>query len=206
MEGRKLVVVLASLSVALAAAVVVLAVDRHNGSTTRVGSGHAIAVARTTGTFRGVDLRGTGAVFVRVGPKTSVVVRGDDNIVPLLRTEVVGGTLVITDHGSYRTNTPLTISVTTPTLTNAALDGTGRLDLQGAAPSLDLRLAGTGILDARDVPAESVRALMAGTGTIHVTARRILDANVSGTGSIVYHGRPLHLRTHVAGTGTIVGA
>lgn len=207
MESRRLVIVLAALVTVLAATVVVLAADhKSGGSATRVGSGAAVSVARATGPFGGVDLRGTGAVLVRVGPKTSVVVRGDDNIVPLIHTTVVSGTLVISDRGSYRTSTPLTITVETPTLTNAALDGTGRLDLQGATSSLDLRLAGTGILDARNLTAQTVRALMAGTGTIHVRARRALDANVEGTGSIVYHGRPAHLRAHVSGTGSIAAA
>lgn len=206
MESRKLVIVLTLLVFVLASTVVVLAAERHRGgSSTRVGSGHAVSVTRVTGPFAGVDVRATAAVAVRTGAKTTVVVHGDDNIVPLIRTEIVGGTLVISDHGSYRTNAPLTVTVTTPTLTNAALDGTGRLDLAGTASALDLRLAGTGLLDARNLTSQTVRALVAGTGTIRVTVRRLLDATVSGTGSIVYYGHPARVQTHVSGTGAVVG-
>jgi hypothetical protein len=227
METRKLVVVLASLVVVLTATVVVLAVGRSgSGSATRVGSGHAVSVVHKTGPFSAVQISGAANAVVRVGAKTTVVVRGDDNIVPLVRAEVSGGTLVISEHGSYTTSRPLTVTVHTPTLTAvrlsgagnvaaygigaptfvASLDGAGRFDLRGTAQSLTLNLAGAGVLDARNLPARSVRANVSGTGTIRVTARRLLDARVSGTGSIVYSGRPARLLTHISGTGTITGA
>lgn len=208
MEGRRLVVTLSFLVFALSSTLVAVVATEHRGggSTTRVGSGHAVSVGRMTGVFRGVELRGTAAVAVHVGPKTSVVVRGDDNIVPLLETQVANGVLTISDHGSFRTSTPLTVTVTTPDLTSASLDGTGRVDLVGTASSLALRLAGTGTLNASQLPAQTVRAELAGTGTVHVRAARSLDAQITGTGSIIYHGRPAHLRSHVSGTGSVVGA
>lgn len=226
MHSGKLVVVLASLVVVLAATVAALAIDRHGKSSTRVGSGHAVSVVHTTAPFHAVEITGAANAVVRVGGKTTVVVHGDDNIVPLIRTEVSDGTLVISQHGSYTTELPLTVTVRTPALTgvrlagagvvaasgvgarrfDASLDGAGRFDLQGRTEVLGLHLGGAGVLDAEKLVAQSVRADVSGTGTVHTTARRMLDARVSGTGSVIYHGHPQTLRTHVSGTGTVLGA
>jgi len=226
MESRRLVIVLTSLVAVLAATVVVLAVDRsERTSKSRIGSGHAVSVLHKTGRFSVVEVAGAANAVVRVGPKTRVVVRGDDNIVPLVRTEVSGGRLVISERGSYTTELPLTVTVSTPTLTalrlagagnvavygvgartfDASLDGAGRFDLRGTAESLGLHLGGAGILDARNLVAQTVQADVSGTGTVHVTARRLLDARVSGAGSIVFYGRPRRLLTNVSGTGTVSG-
>src|SRR5690349_10486914 len=104
MESRRLVIVLTSLVAVLAATVVVLAVDRSESkSKSRIGSGHAVSVLHKTGRFSVVEVAGAANAVVRVGAKTRVVVRGDDNIVPLVRTEVSGGRLVISERGSYTT-------------------------------------------------------------------------------------------------------
>lgn len=218
------VAALAALAAACGSLVVLLRPSHQ--SHVRVGSGRPVATARALPRFSRVELQGVGSVHIIVGRRTAVTVRGDDNIVPLVRTTVDNGTLVIAEHGSFSTKTPLTVAVSTPRLTgatlagagtmrvdgigapvfSAALDGFGRLDLAGRATRLDLQIAGSGDAQAGRLVTKDVRVVLSGSGTSRVVATRRLDAVLSGTGSILYGGNPADVHTRVSGMGTIAAA
>lgn len=48
-----------------------------------------------------------------------------------------------------------------------------------------------------------MRAVVSGSGLIQVTATTSLDAEVPGTGAIVYGGNPVQVTTSVTGIGTV---
>jgi Putative auto-transporter adhesin, head GIN domain len=85
----------------------------------------------------------------------------------------------------------------------ATFGGAGLLELSGRTQRLVLILSGGGTADAAALTAQSVKAVVARTGTAHVTATRALEATVAGTGTIVCAGAPRTVRTHVSGTGSI---
>ena len=88
----------------------------------------------------------------------------------------------------------------------AALDGTGAFSATGQAESLDVRLSGTGAAELGGLSSAAARVLLSGTGDVHVTATRSLDARVSGTGNVLYSGNPATVRQSVVGTGSIIGS
>jgi putative autotransporter adhesin-like protein len=218
-QTRSLVISLAAVAAACGALVVVLR-PSHNSSTQLVGSGHVITSIRTVGSsFSGIRVEGAADLHVVVGKRTAVSVRGDDNIV-----RIVDTTLVISEHNkSYTTNEPLTVTVATPALTSATLDGAGtmqierirsaeftasfagagQVELSGRTRRLVLTLSGAGSADAATLRAQSVTVVVSGTGTARVTATRTLDATVSGTGSVVYGGGARIVHTHISGTGSV---
>ena len=201
-----------------------LANDRTTTSTGLAGSGALASERRSVPPFTAVTLAGANSVAVNVGGRRSVVVHGDDNLVPHVTTAVRGGALVIGADHSFRTRAPMSVEVTAPALDavkllgsgeltvagvhaatfTAALPGSGTLRVTGTTVRLDARLTGSGVLSLEGLVARNATAVVAGTGRLAVHATRSLDARVSGTGEIVYRGDPASVSMHVRGTGAVM--
>ena len=193
-----------------------------SGGTTK-GSGHVVTETRIVGSFTSIQLIGAATVDVSVGKPAGLTIRGDDNILPLIRTDVSNGALVVSSKHSYSSRHDLRLEIGTPALDGVTLTGAGTfsvggihsnafsLDLSGAATmilagttgTLDAKLSGTGTADLGNLVARDAHASLSGTGSLRVHATGSLDASVSGVGSIVYTGSPKHVRTHISGVGTI---
>jgi pimeloyl-ACP methyl ester carboxylesterase len=214
-----LVLLVAGLAVALLA--------RHEGfsSSTQVlhGSGIAVIQTREVASFSAVDLAGSNNVTIRAGAKQSVVVHGDDNLIRYVTTRVAAGTLVIRDTRNYATNAAMTVKVTVPSLRmlrligsgtasathirssqlTVELAGSGIVRASGSATKLSVTLGGSGEAQLLGLAARDVRAAIAGSGEIRVTATRTLDASIPGSGEILYGGDPEHVLRSVTGSGAI---
>ena len=187
------------------------------------GSGIAAAQTRTVAGFSRLDLTGSNNVTVVVGAPQSVVVRADSNLISHVTTQVVGGTLVIGDTGSFTRRAPMSVEVSVPSLTTLNLSGDGQISVTGInVPRLAVTVSGSGLLSAAGtatqldvtlsgdgqaqlfrLPARDVHAVVTGSGLIQVNATTSLDAAVPGTGVIVYSGNPPQVTTSVTGTGAV---
>jgi hypothetical protein len=211
-------------AVILAAAGVALLVHGTGSSSTGVqGSGIAATQTRTVPGFSGVDLAGSNNVTVVVGAPQSVVVHADSNLIGHVTTQVVAGTLVIGDTGSFTARAPMSVEVSVPSLTTlnlsgdgqisvtginvpqltAIVSGSGLLSAAGTANRLDVTLSGAGQAQLSQLTARDVHAVVTGSGLIQVNATTSLDAAVPGTGAIVYSGNPPQVTTSVTGTGAV---
>jgi hypothetical protein len=65
------------------------------------GSGNIIKEKREIGSFTGVETGGAFEVEIKTGATTEVIVESDDNILPYIKTKVVGGILEISNKGSF---------------------------------------------------------------------------------------------------------
>jgi Putative auto-transporter adhesin, head GIN domain len=210
--------------VAIAATVLVRDVFHDSPGSEVRGSGAAASEARALPAFDRVNLSGSNKVVIRVGPKQTVVVHTDDNLVGRVMTNVERRTLVVGDEpGSYTTKSPTYIEITTPSLRGltlsgsgvvsavgidspwlkVALPGSGLLRASGRAEGLDVALGGSGDAQLGELVARDARVVVSGSGRADVTATKSLDAAVSGTGAILYGGHPAGLTTSVTGVGAI---
>ena len=187
------------------------------------GSGIAVTQTRAVTGFSSLDLASSNNVTVELGSPQSVVVRADSNLISHVTTNVVAGTLVIADTGSFTTKTPMSVKVSVPSLTGLNLSGSGQLSVTGidtprltvtisgsgllyaagSASRLDVTLSGDGMAQLNQLTASEVHAVLTGSGLIQVTAITSLDAAVSGSGAIVYSGNPPQVTSSVTGTGTV---
>ena len=85
----------------------------------------------------------------------------------------------------------------------ARLPGSGVLTVRGTAQRLDAALAGSGQLLLGELVAQKVKAVVSGSGELEVHATRVLDATVSGSGTIAYRGDPASVKQQVTGSGAI---
>ena len=191
------------------------------------GSGVPATQTRAVSAFHSVELVGRNNVVIHVGEKRSVVVRADDNLLGRVTTKVASGKLVIGNTpGSLTTKSPMSVVVDVPTLSAVTLAGGGNIVVvgskaerltvmlsgggnvtgRGIARLLDVTLSGAGTASFTQLPANSVHAVLSGSGTIYVTATGRLDAAVPGSGTIIYSGNPRDVTKSVTGSGAIAGS
>jgi Putative auto-transporter adhesin, head GIN domain len=213
-----------SAAVILAAVLVALLANGRGSSGSGIqGSGIAATQTRAVAGFSRLELAGSNNVIVVVGAPQSVVVHADSNLISHVTTQVVAGSLVIADTGSFTTRTPVSVEVSVPSLTALNLSGSGQISVTGikasqltvtvsgsgllyaagTATRLDVVLSGDGQAQLSQLTASDVHAVLTGSGLIQVTATTILDAAVPGSGAIVYSGNPPQVTSSVTGSGTI---
>lgn len=187
------------------------------------GSGRIVRQARPVAPFTSIVLEDSSNVDVRLGTTRSLTVEADDNILPLLTTEVRGGTLVLASHGSYRTQHSPRVWLTVPDLrevrllgsgnvklvgvSNAGLrlniEGSGDVEALGRTDMLDATVEGSGDFNLRGLYARNARVQIMGSGDATVAVSGGLDANISGSGDIRYVGRPASLSVRKGGSGSV---
>lgn len=187
------------------------------------GSGVAAKDSRQVPAFEQLRVNGAFAVEVELGPAPSVRVEADDNIVPLISTEVEGDALVISSRQSMHTSGQLKVWVTTPRLVAvehsgsgsvqvrgitgerfaAALRGSGSIELTGRVDALAVDLDGSGSLVAVGLIATTATVELAGSGSAEVNASEQLTADVSGSGSVRYMDGAKNVARNVHGSGSV---
>ncbi len=187
------------------------------------GSGHEVTQARQVATFRRIEIRGSTDVVARIGPGTAITVSGDDNIVPHVRTEVRGDTLIIDmEDGSYSTSAPLLVTVSTPALDgiaisgsasaqasgvtaerfDASISGSGSMEVAGTAGRLEASVSGSGDMRLFGLATRRAAVDVSGSGNIELSAAEALSVEVSGSGDVRYRGNP-RVRSDVQGAGEL---
>ena len=187
------------------------------------GSGRIVRQGRPIGAFNAIELTGATDVEVRLGSAPSLTLEADDNLLPLLTSEVRRGTLVLGSRGSFRTNHSLRAYVTVPDLRDVHSMGSGDVTLLGVANSAlnltiqgsgDMRamgrtghlqavLQGSGDFNLRDLYVRDASVGVMGSGDATVRVSGSLDASAQGSGDIRYIGHPSALSVHTGGTGDV---
>src|SRR5260370_23136453 len=91
------------------------------------GSGTIKEETRQVGDFSGVSVGSGIRATVSIGPKTSVVLTGDDNLLSMIKLEVVDGKLTtrVDYNEGIHPSQPIRLTVVTPHLTSAEPSGGG---------------------------------------------------------------------------------
>jgi len=150
------------------------------------GSGVEHEEVRQVEAFQAVRLRTSARVHLRVGEGPTLVLSGDDNVVPEVRTRVEGGTLVIDLPGSWRMRRELEVTLSTPALTAFHVEGSGAVTIDGlAAEELELAIEGSGALQARG-SARKLRATIEGSGAFDLAGLKseLAELEIDGSGAI----------------------
>ncbi len=190
------------------------------------GSGQVARETRPVSGFTGVDLQTVGDVTITMGEVDSVEVEADDNLLPLLKTTVIGSELVIRQPALAKISTgnPIRFTITMKRLDKTSLSGggdikingldadrvkldlpgTGQIVANGKVKTLDVNFPGTGKIVCDGLEAETVVADHSGTGEITIRVRRSLDAHITGHGSINYYGDPTEVTRTITGHGRII--
>jgi hypothetical protein len=187
------------------------------------GSGTAKTEKRSLASFDSLDVEFVGSIEVRSQGQESLEISGDDNIIPLITTEVKNGTLYIRPSKGYSPQQKLQIAVSTPNVKRFVFDGVGEANLSnvknervelvlrgvgsisasGKTKEVDIKVDGVGSLDAKNLRAINAKVNSSGVGSVEVYATGQLDATTSGVGEIDYYGSPKTVNKKAEGIGKI---
>lgn len=180
------------------------------GSTIR-GSGNVVTEERAVSGFNRVALSGIGSVEIIQGDTESVVVEAEDNILPLITTEVQDGTLIISQEKNRNINPTKPIQYTVNIIEVNGLSSLGSGDL-GAVTletnTLNLDLSGSGGIDVTSLDADSLTVTITGSGLVGVSGQ-VNDQQLDLSGSGEYRASELTSKIaniSVSGSGKAVVA
>jgi hypothetical protein len=153
------------------------------------GSGNVTTEERQVGDFTRVDLSGMGDLEIEFGDQTALLIEAEDNIIPLIETEVRGDTLRI----GFKNNTnPRPLEDIRYFLTVVSLDGIETSGLGSIqAPAIQAQgftvdISGAGNTDIASLEADSLEVDISGLGSLNVRGGEVvqLDVNISGSGNL----------------------
>ena len=187
------------------------------------GSGIAKTEKRVVASFDSLDVNYAGAIEMRSQEQQNVQISGDDNIIPLITTEVRNGTLYIRGIKGYSPQQKLQVIVSTPNVKRFVFDGVGEANLSnikndrleivvngvgglsasGETKELDINLSGVGSVNAKNLRAVNVKANSNAVGNVDLYATGKLDVTASGIGEVNYYGNPKIVGKRGEGIGRI---
>jgi hypothetical protein len=195
------------------------------GSFTGVtGSGTSKSEVRPATGATEVAVTNALSVDIGPGPEAKVEISGDDNLVPLVTTEVKGNRLEIGCKKSLRSKVPMVIRVSLPTLVGASVsgastavvhdakadnlklvvEGASKLRAEGAVGQLTLEASGASDADLDQLAAERAKATLSGASEAEIAVSKALDAHLGGASTLKYRGDPPELKQEVNGASSLV--
>ena len=166
------------------------------------GSGKVIHESREVPAFHAVQVASGIHAELLVGPLKPLDVSGDDNILPLVRTEVVDGELRIgfQSNTSIESTGDITVRITAPALDSIGASGGSVASGQvGAGDELSAEASGGGKVALTGVEAGALDGKASGGATLHFEGKaRRFELELSGGASIRVLGKA---RTQVSTSG-----
>ena len=89
-----------------------ISITFNDGDSKVKGSGVAASEMRSVASFDTIDATGVGKLKLRIGDTESLKVVADDNILPLIKTEVKDGVLTLSTKGATLSKTDIVFDVT----------------------------------------------------------------------------------------------
>jgi hypothetical protein len=161
------------------------------------GSGVRTEETRTISGVDRVELAIGADVEIRQGPEESLTITADDNLLPLLRTDVSGGRLTIDCKPgvNIQTVTPVKVTLVLTDLAELRLSSSGSVRVGPLTTAdLGLLLSSSGDLTIDDVRADTITANLSSSGDLTVQGEAdALEVNLSSSGS--FQGEMLKVQT-----------
>lgn len=186
------------------------------------GSGNRQKQKRDVAPFTSISTEGAFEIDVVTQKPLSLEIEGDDNILPLITTEVSGNVLHIKSSRNYSVSEPITLKISVPNLEGISASGAGTIEVSdlksekfeidvNGAPTikasgqvnlLEIKTNGAGKIDTHRLKA--TRAVVDSNGVSKVAVRVAdqLDVTVAGPSQVTYEGDPVVNKT-VRGPGSV---
>ena len=191
------------------------------------GHGNIESETRDLSTFSAIVASGSTDIEVFPSSENKVIVTGYANLVPIYRTEVRGNTLYLDFGPEYWNvmNNNIKITLYTTDMNAVRLSGSGKvhiheglaantmeIDISGSGDvtvednefdTFQCKVSGSGAVNARYAVCDEVYAEISGSGDLDITVNELLEAKISGSGSIDYWGTPEVVNTDISGSGKV---
>src|SRR4051794_691087 len=186
------------------------------------GSGKMATETRRVDEFNAISVIASGKIQIEQAGTPSLTITGDDNLLPLLTTEVSGElTLAVAQRKSVEGTVPtykiavsdlrlvdisgsgdVTISRFDGSSLKLLITGTGNFRIAGKVDEFEIDNSGSGDIDARNLTARSAKIDIGGAGNVSINVTQDLDVDVSGSGDVIYTGSP-RVTQDISGGGSV---
>lgn len=187
------------------------------------GSGNIVTEKRDVAGFNAIDVSNVFVVEVTSQSEFSVEVEADDNLLPLIRTEVQNGRLEISAEKKIKSKSPIKVRIGAPniaklnasgasrttisnisgTAINLDISGASKVTLKGNASQLTADMSGASSVDATELQCEKVSVDSSGASKAKVNATGTLSVDASGASSISYVGTPATINKKTTGASSV---
>ncbi len=187
------------------------------------GSGNVVTENREVRDFKAIDVSGVFNVEIVAQKEFSVQVEADDNLLPLIKTEVKNGVLEISTEKRIKSRTRMTVRISAPDiesieasgatkvsaieLKNSSLkldtSGASKISVAGETGSLNVDVSGASKIDAENLAAANVIVDASGASKVLVNVSGELRADCSGASSVTYSGTPTNIVKNTSGAGKL---
>ncbi len=186
------------------------------------GSGKRKTEKRDLPAFTSIETTGAFEVEVKCQKPVSFEIEADDNLLPLVETEVRGGVLHLSTTKGYSSKGGIIARINVPDLASIKSTGAGKfhitdvkndsfeirstgvaqLDAAGQSKSVKISSTGAGQIDAHNLRADKADVDLTGAAVVEVNAVDELEVKVSGAGHVIYSGNP-KVNKNVSGAGQV---
>jgi Putative auto-transporter adhesin, head GIN domain len=187
------------------------------------GSGIRKTEKRELAAFNAIETSGAFDVTVDCQKPTAFEIEGDDNILPLVTTEVRDGVLRVRTTKGYSSSGGIALRISLPDLVSLKSTGAGKFNVSGVkndrfevqstgaatvvasgqSKQVKIGSTGAGTIDAHDLRADNADVNVTGAASVDVYVTTELDVTVSGAGRVTYTGSP-KINKRVSGAGQVV--
>jgi len=187
------------------------------------GSGNRKTEKRQLAAFKSVDAAGAFEVTIVCQQPQNFEIEGDDNILPIIKTDINDGVLRIHSDTQYNASKPISIRISVPDLEKFSSEGAGDIHVSrvkndqlvlsnkgaanivasGQTKFVDISSSGAGNIETSELQAERAKVAVSGAANVNVYASQQLDVSVSGIGSVTYSGNPPVVNKSVSGIGSV---
>jgi hypothetical protein len=150
------------------------------------GSGNVTTEERQLGDFTRIDLSGLGDLEIEFGDQTALLIEAEDNLLPLIETEVNGDTLRIgfKEDTMPRPTEPVRYFLTVVSLEGIETSGLGAIEAPAIqATAFSVNISGGGNTDIASLEADRLEVDISGLGGLNVGGGEVAELNVDISGS-----------------------
>jgi hypothetical protein len=187
------------------------------------GSGNRKTEKRELASFKSLEAAGAYEVNIVCQLPQSFEIEGDDNLLPLIKTDVTDGVLRIHSEEQYNASRPIVIRISVPDLEKFTSAGAGdvhvsgvknnqlilsntgaaNIEASGETKFVEIATSGAGNIETENLRAERAKVSVSGAANVDVYASQQLDVSVSGIGSVTYSGNPPVVNKSISGIGSV---
>jgi hypothetical protein len=171
------------------------------------GKGPVKTEVRDVSGFHAVESNIAGDIEVSVADNYYVEVQAQENLLPILKTELDGGTLKIYFEESVSYSGTLKIRISAPAFDRFSLGGSGKMSVLTPikAEKMRLEVAGSGDIFLQQVEFDQVFSSIAGSGSVTLDGKaNRMESDIAGSGDV--HAKKLtanQLDVEISGSGSV---
>lgn len=187
------------------------------------GSGNLMSEKRDLRGFDGIEAGGVFQVEITAQKDFSVEIEADDNLLPLIKTEIRDGVLNLETEGKVSTRNGIKVRISAPSIERMQISGASEISLadaktenlqidssgaskiyvSGETGDLIVDVSGASKIDAANLKSDRATVDASGASGVNVFAVSELRADASGASKIIYTGSPKEFVKKTSGASSV---